>query len=347
MKRPGILPVIVCVALFAALLARCAQSRQEPSPGAGLQPTADVDTLLPTPSVQVTPDPTSPPFVFPTASHSETNILLIGVDKRGDGDTTWRTDTIMWVSVRRSPDQIGIVSIPRDLWLDIPRIGKNRVNVADYYGETLKYPGGGPGLLADTIKNNLGLKVDRFVRLDFQAFEKVVDSMGGITVDVDCPVYDKFYDSSAPNGYRILDVKSGRQRMDGVTALMYARSRHGNSDPDRARRQQRVLLGVRERALQVNVLPRIPQLWASLSKSVKTDLSLPDILSLAVFATQMDQSGIRGVVIDLTMTSNWTTPQGWMVLLPDMPKIRQAIGSLFDGPSLIETTAKPSDRCPQ
>lgn len=287
---------------------------------------------------------TIPPL--PVNEQGTLNILLLGSDARKGQAGPWRTDVIMWVTIRRSDRQVGILSIPRDLWVNIPTVGQNRINVADYYGVLYDYPGGGPALVADTLQSEFGLETHRYIRLNFEAFEQVIDAMGGITVEVDCPIEDKFIDPSAPGGYRLLDVSAGQQVMDGKTALMFARSRHGRGDIDRTRRQQRVLMGIRDRALDIAMIPRIPRIWTSLQRSVDTDLGLQEILSLALLAKDISGDQIHGKVIDFTMVSNWTTPQGWMVLLPDYAKIREAIATLMDSPPLMEASAYPGT-CPE
>lgn len=326
-----------------ALMVAAAGCSALPTPAPEDTPTAqpqilDATAAPPMPTETVVPIPVTP-------EQRVLNILLLGSDQRQGQTGPWRTDVMMWVTIHRDSKKIGVLSIPRDLWVSIPKVGENRINVADYYGETLKYPGGGHALVADTLKNNLGLETDRYIRLNFEAFEQVIDAMGGITVQVDCPVEDKFIDPSAPGGFRILDVPAGTQVMDGKTALMFARSRHGRGDIDRTRRQQRVLMGIRDRALDVEMIPRIPRIWVSLKKSVDTDLSLQEILSLALLAKDISAEQIHSRVIDYTMVRDWTTPEGAMVLLPDRAKIKDAIGHLMESPPLMESSRFPGT-CP-
>lgn len=343
MRRPHIIFTLTAAALAAAILAGCgALVPQASTPAAPLPPTPEPTagiTAEPTAATSAEPTPALPPL------NRVLNILLLGSDQRAGQTGPWRTDVIMWVTIHRDQKQVGILSIPRDLWVSIPKVGENRVNVADYFGETLKYPGGGPALAADTLKSNLGLETHRYIRLNFEAFERVIDAMGGITVDVDCPIEDKFIDETAPGGFRLLKVPAGRQVMDGKTALMFARSRHGRGDIDRTRRQQRVLMGIRNRALDVGMVPRIPRIWAALKDSVDTDLTLQEVLSLALLAKDIAPEQIHGRVIDYTMVRDWITPEGAMVLLPDRAKIKDAIAHLMDGPPLMEASAFPGT-CP-
>lgn len=354
MRRPWILCICAFMAV-AALLEGCTglwpQAGAAPTQAA--PPTATPALLAePGPTATTAPEQsqqpaaTSEPAPTPvTLTPRVLNILLLGSDQRPGQSGPWRTDVIMWVTIRRDEKAVGVLSIPRDLWVSIPRVGENRINVADYFGETRAYPGGGPALVADTLQNNLGLQTHRYIRLNFEAFERVIDAMGGITVDVDCPIEDKFIDDSAPGGFRPLKVPAGLQVMDGKTALMFARSRHGRGDIDRTRRQQRVLMGIRDRALDIGMIPRIPRIWAALKDSVDTNLSLQEVLSLALLAKDIAPERIHSRVIDYTMVRDWTTSEGAMVLLPDRAKIQDAIAHLMDSPPLMEASEFPGT-CP-
>jgi LCP family protein required for cell wall assembly len=343
----GLLAFMVALAGCSTLLPQAASPTAEP---AAPPITVRVETpTVPAPPVEETAAPSIPAETIEPlpiiVEDRVLNILLLGSDQRQGESGPWRTDVIMWVTIHRDTKQVGILSIPRDLWVSIPKVGENRINVADYYGETLKYPGGGPALVADTLKNNLGLETDRYIRLNFEAFEQVIDAMGGVTVQVDCPVEDNFIDPTYPGGLRPLRVSAGTQVMDGKTALMFARSRHGRGDIDRTRRQQRVLMGIRDRALDVEMIPRIPRIWVSLKKSVDTDLSLQEILSLALLAKDISADQIHSRVMDYTMLRDWTTPAGAMVLLPDRAKVKDAIEHLMDSPPLMESSRYPGT-CP-
>ncbi len=356
MTRPHLPSALTAATLAVLILAGCsalapqtttpAPVANSPAPQAATEPAPAPTQVEPPPTSEPQPTaaPTEPAPIAPPANRV-LNILLLGSDQREGQTGPWRTDVIMWVTIHRDAKQVGILSIPRDLWVSIPKVGENRINVADYFGETLKYPGGGPALAADTLKNNLGLETHRYIRLNFEAFERVIDAMGGITVDVDCPIEDKFIDDSAPGGFRLLKVPAGRQVMDGKTALMFARSRHGRGDIDRTRRQQRVLMGIRNRALDVGMVPRIPRIWAALKDSVDTDLTLQEVLSLALLAKDISPEQIHSRVIDYTMVRDWTTPEGAMVLLPDRAKIMDAIAHLMDSPPLMEASKFPGT-CP-
>ncbi len=319
-------------------------------PGVAAAPVVTRRPLPPTPvmtavftlTASLTPTPA------PTVSWGArtTNLLLLGTDKRKEVDGTWRTDTMIMVAINSVSDTVGVINIPRDLWVHIPAYrDEARINIVDFLGHRTDYPGGGPALLKETIQYNLGLPIDNYARLDFEGFKQVIDTLGGITVEVDCPLEDWFIDPDSPTGFKHMKVMSGTQHMNGELALMFVRSRRRGDDWDRARRQQRVLLAVRERVLQLDILPRIPDLWRSMKGYVETDLGLSDILYLAWLGYQVDLEDIRGQTIDRSMARSWETPRGAQVLVPDAEKIHKALEGLFDAPPLSETSRLY--RCPQ
>jgi len=256
------------------------------------------------------------------------SILLIGRDL---GTSTWRTDTILLLTINPDTQRAGLLSIPRDLWVSIPGYGKERINTADFRGESTHYPGGGEALLKRTIQENLGIPVHYYVRVDFRAFVKLIDAIGGVDVPVDCNLRDAFLDSKSPTGRTWLQVTPGMRHMDGETALRYARSRKTTNDFDRARRQQQVLKAAWQKALSLDLFPKIPQLWQEFKGSVKTDLTLGDVLALARFGTNLRPQAIQNHVIDWRVTTSWTTPMGAMVLLPNQPKIHELLKAYFNG----------------
>jgi LCP family protein required for cell wall assembly len=305
-----------------------------PTPTAALVFTA---TLIPSPtpsSVSVAVAQPAPTAVPPVTLPPDTvTVLLLGSDRR-EGQTHWRTDTIILVAVDTRGHTAGLLSIPRDLWVYIPSRGYERINTAELWGELGKYPGGGPALIKNTVEYNLGLPVHYYVRVDFQGFVKIIDALGGVTVDVDCPLSDRFPDPDSPTGFTDLDLSPGICHLDGKMALYYSRSRLSTSDYDRSRRQQKVIRGVWEQALRLDILPKIPELWQTLGDTFQTDLSLEQVLTLAYLGTQIEPQNIHGHFVDRTMITGWRTPQGAQVLLPNHEKIRQVVSQFLAPPPL-------------
>jgi len=256
------------------------------------------------------------------------NILLLGIDRRPGEIGPWRTDTMLLASVDPASNSASMLSIPRDLWVPIPGFEENRINMAHYVGDAKKYPGGGPALSKKTVQYNFGVPVNYYVRVDFDGFRKIIDAIGGIDIDVAEEIIDDKYPDEY-YGYDPLYIAAGRQHMDGDLALKYARTRHGSSDFDRAKRQQQVLLAVRDKALQLNLLPKLPELMVLLADTVETDLQPNEILNLAQIGWNIDRDNVRSAVIDQTMTLRHITPTGADVLLPKRDKIRPLIDEMF------------------
>lgn len=273
------------------------------------------------------------------------NILIVGSDERHT-DRPWRSDVIMVAAIDFANREVGVVSFPRDLWLNIPTVGENRINTATFWGALNQYPdGGGIGLLADTIESNFGIRIDHYIKINFESFKDAVDALGGIDVTVDCPIAGRF--PTEPGSTRLVykTLQPGTYHMDGFFALRYVRERKSTSDVDRNRRQQRVLIALRNRAREVNVIPRLPALYDAMRSSIETDLGLTDILALGRLGIQIDSENAHGFTIGFKETKSWRTPSGAAVLLPRMSMINDRIQHLFDEPSILKNPNKPRS-CP-
>ena len=284
-------------------------------------PAFDPNAVLPTES---TPQSFyNPPYAPPPASvltdNQTVTFLLLGSDKR-PGQTYFRTDTIVIALIRPGSGQVTLISVPRDLYVYIPNVGMDRVNTAYEYGEMYNYPGGGFALLKDTLLYNLGLRIDHLAIVDFDGFRRIVNSLGGVDVNVD----KTFYDARAgyPDGYT---VYPGIVHMNGDLALWYARSRKTSSDFDRGRRSQEVLRALYTRALQTDSISKIPELYNDFSSSIITDLTLPDLLQLAPLAVHLNNADIRSYYIGPDYVTSWMTPGGASVLLPNGPAIQSML----------------------
>jgi LCP family protein required for cell wall assembly len=226
-----------------------------------------------------------------------------------------------------------MLSIPRDLWVSIPGHSEGRINTAHFYGEADDYPGGGPALAKKTVQYALGIPIHYYVRVNFDGFVKVVDAINGITINVEEAIHDDRYPDGT-YGYMTIDIPAGEQLMDGQTALQYARARHGGSDFQRARRQQQVLKAIRDKVMRLDIpLTKIPEMLRIVGDSVRTDLSLSDMYALAKVGREVDVEGIRSAVIDETLTTPQTTPDGAQVLIPDRSLMREVVKDLFGGPA--------------
>jgi len=261
------------------------------------------------------------------------NILLLGLDQREGEYGPWRTDTMIVVTIDPETKTAGMLSIPRDLWVTIPGYGENRINTAHFFGDRDKYPGGGPTLAKETVQYNFGMPIHRYVRVNFRGFKEMIDAIGGITIDVEEPIRDAQYPDEN-YGYKNVLIPAGLQHMDGETALQYVRTRYGGSDFARIRRQQKVLLAIRDKVLSLQILPTLSPnkligLMKAMRDTVQTDLQPSEILTLAQIAAQIDQRDIKGRVIDESMTTPVIVANGADVLFPDREKIKEVVDELF------------------
>lgn len=270
------------------------------------------------------------------------NILVLGVDQRPGERGPWRTDTMVVVSVDPVSNSAGVLSIPRDLWVEIPGHGSERVNTAYVTGELTKFPGGGPALAKKTVQENLGEPIHYYVRVNFVAFQQMIDLIDGIDVYVEHEINDPAY-PDMDYGYDPLRIPAGWQHMDGALALKYARTRHTSSDFERAHRQQQVMLAVLDKVTRLDLLPellpRAREIAATLGNSIQTDLTLDQLVRLAQLATELDRTRIRTAVIDETMTRSWTTPQGASVLVPDRARMAVLHTLIFTAPTVADDEA--------
>ena len=280
-----------------------------PRPGASATPVIEMSTAT-----------TRPPTATPAATFPinipdyYVNIVLLGSDKRPRSGA-WRTDSMIVVSVDTRQNVVRLLSIPRDLWVYIPGHGHSRINTADLWGELAK-KGGGPDRVKETIHYNLGIPIHYYVRVDFQGFIKIIDTVGGVDVDVDCPLPD-------------INLSAGMHHVDGKEALRYARSRKSTNDFDRGRRQRKVLMALWDQALTLDIIPKLPKLWRTMADTFQTDLPLDQVINLAYVGVQIEPQRILSRAVGPSCVQSWVTPQGAAVLLPRHDKIRAMLESFY------------------
>lgn len=286
--------------------------------------------------VTVTPEEKNPLLdlgQFKWEGTERINILLLGIDSRCDEEGPTRTDSMMLISIDPVNKSTSALSIPRDTWVEIPVFGADRINRAHYFGEANEYPGGGPQLAMETVENFLGVRVDHFIGINFEAFRDFINLIDGIQIDVPEVVDDPTYPDEC-YGYDPFHVNRGLQSMNGPIALQYARTRAtAGGDIDRAARQQQVIFAVRQKLVDVGMIPKLipraPQLWASFERNIQTSLSQQEIIRLAVLVQNIQADKIAMRVIDYNYLYNATTPSGEQVLIPDYDKINELRDELF------------------
>jgi len=283
-------------------------------------------TFSPPSALLTTESPEEDPGGVPQWSgRGRVNILILGTDRRDEGERAARTDTMMVASLDPVAKSAVVLSIPRDLWVLIPGYGEGRINTAHFYGEL---NGQGLALAKETVEVNLGIPIDYYVRLDFESFEEIVDTLGGVTIDVEAPIRDDMFPDD-DYGYKTVYIPAGRQEMDGEMLLQYVRTRHGGNDFERMKRQQQALRALAQRALALNLLPRLPALIDTALNAISTDLQPLEILALANLGNQIGLDGLEVTTIDESLTTPFVTLDGAQILLSDKAGIEAMLEELF------------------
>lgn len=274
----------------------------------------------------------------PWSGTDRVNILLLGIDLRCGEEGPTHTDSMMVVTIDPVGMSAAALSLPRDMWVEIPGFGVSRINQAYFQGEAYDYPGGGAALAVETVEATLGVPIQFYAAVNFEGFIEFVDLIGGITVEAKEAIDDPDYPDSC-YGFDPFYIDEGAHELDGAEALKYARTRAtAGSDIDRAARQQEVVMAVRDKVLRLNMIPRLlaqaPQLWQSFQKNVDTNLGLEETIQLALLAQDIPREDIHLHVIDYTYVYNEQTPDGQMVLVPNRERIRGLRDQIFAPPAI-------------
>jgi LCP family protein required for cell wall assembly len=271
--------------------------------------------------------------LVPWDGTSRFTVLVVGLDRRpGETGLAYRTDTMMLVSIDPTNGTLGILSIPRDLYVAVPGYSEpQRVNTPMVLGE-IRQPGSGPQLLMQTVQYNLGIRVNDYVAVDFNTFVTLIDTIGGIELDVPYTINDPLY-PDMNYGYDPFYITAGVHQLDGRTALKYARTRHGDSDFRRAQRQQAVIYAIRDKILAADMLPQLiiqaPTLWNQLSSGISTGLQFDQIIQLALYLKDIPLENMQTGVINEQYTMGYTTSDGASVLVPDRANIGPLMVEVF------------------
>ncbi|MBN2148733.1 MAG: LCP family protein [Anaerolineales bacterium] len=303
----------------------------ETTPGAEPMVVIDQNTIL---------QPNYGPTPMPWDKAGPVTILLVGLDYRDweEGGPS-RTDTMILMTMNPDTRTAGMLSIPRDLWVNIPGFEYGKINTAYYLGDLYDVEGGGPGLAIRTVEQLLGVEINYYAQIDFVAFERFIDEIGGIEVEVP---YEMTVDPIGPDN--TVTLLSGLQTLDGPTALAYARNRDTfGGDFDRAARQQQVVMAIRSRILDTNLLPeliaRSPVLYQQLSNGIFSNLTLQEVIELAWVAAQIPQENITTAVIGAEQVTMSVSPDGLDILMPDPDAIRQLRDLVFAGEGSVSPSA--------
>lgn len=276
-------------------------------------------------------------------------IMIMGVDKRDDD--AGRSDTLMLMTVDKQEELAKIVSVPRDTRVQIEGHDYDKINHAYAYGEAK--------LTRQTVENLIGVPVDYYIKIDVRAFERIINALDGIDLDVEKRMY--YEDPWDDNGGLIIDLYPGMQHLDGDKAIQYVRYRDGEGDIGRINRQQHFMRAVLVKLLTPDVLPRLPEVINEIRSSIETDMPLDEMLSLAKMLPAFREKGLGSEMLPgspayLDDVSYW---------LPDIMGIRKMIAgedltgkalaaaedakklydkSLPDGLTVVDSTGDTADK---
>jgi LCP family protein required for cell wall assembly len=266
----------------------------------------------------------SGPPANPWDGTSRVTILVIGLDYRDwEAGGPPRSDTMMLL-------------IPRDMWVNIPQVNTYaKINEAYRYGELYNLPGGGPGLATETVHSFLGIPINYYAQIDFYAFEKFIDEIGGIDVTVDEELKVDPLGRNPDGSSNTVYLQPGVNHLNGAVALGFARVRYAAGDDfARAGRQQQVILAIRDRVLSLNMLPTLVtkagDIYKDLAGGIKTNLTLDQALKLALFAQQISPDKIKkGVIGPPNQVEFAKSPTGLDILIPIPDAIRILRDEIF------------------
>ncbi len=297
------------------------------------------------PDAPATPAPAAPEVEYPKwDGGSRVNIVFFGLrgGEIAGEDCPQCTDTIIVFTIDPVSKTAGMISVPRDMYVNIPGTdgcsgahdGFCRINTAWTTGEGLKLPGGGPGLAMKTVSLFLGVPIQYYVQVDFDTFVQMISLIGGVDIYND---ENLLLDRVGSGNDKVRLTCCGMRHLTGKMALAYARGRHtADGDVDRSRRQQKLILGIRDKVLDPAHFPELmaeaPQLYNTFQAGIRTNMSLDDALKLAALGREIPLDQIHQGVIDNHMVNFGNVTLGGQnaaVLLPIPDKIRELRDSIF------------------
>jgi LCP family protein required for cell wall assembly len=287
----------------------------------------------------VTPEAVVPPSELPPVwdGASRVNILVMGVDYgdwSADRDGPSRTDSMILLTLDPITREAGMLSIPRDLWVNIPGFEHGRINTAHALGESYKLPGGGPALAAKTVEEFIGVPVQYYAVVSFDAFTRMVDEIGCINIWA----FEDLAIDPVGKGNTIYLTKDKGYCMDGATLMAYIRSRKSEGgDVDRARRTQQAIIAIKDAVLDpsnfTTLLSRAPALYQELASGINTNLSFEDAMKLVMLVRDVSTENIKTHVIDYSMSTLASVlsddGQAMSILVPIPDKIRELRDQMF------------------
>jgi len=242
-----------------------------------------------------------------------TNILLLGIDFTPPENAVGRSDTIVLSTINPLKPYVGMLSVPRDLWVNIPGFGENRINTAHFFAEATR-AGDGPWAAMETVRQNFGVDVNYFLRVRFDGFKDVINAMGGVDLVLPEPMA----------GY-----PAGPVHLNGNKALAFARDRSGSDDFFRMQHAQLVMKAVMRQMLNPLKWPRLPLVFVAASRSINTTVPVWLWPRLGLAVLRAGSSGIDSRIIDREMVIPTITQDGANILIPDWAKINPVLREMF------------------
>ena len=275
------------------------------------------------------------------------NILLLGIPGGNHGGRDL-SDTNIVASIDPINKKVAMLSLPRDMWVDIPENGSCKLNAVHAYGDASGNKDGGPALSKKTIGEMLDLPIHYFIRVDFVGMVRLVEVLGGITIDVETDIYDPYFPDRYNSGYEPYSITAGSHHLNGSEALKYARSRYTTSDFDRAYRQQQVLVAIKKKISKINLFTepdKLIHIFKVAKDHLRTDLQPWEIKKLAEIIDQVKIDEVVHKVLDNSadglLYSSWVN--GTSVLLPqgdDYSLIQTLAHRIFTEPYLEQEGAR-------
>lgn len=278
----------------------------------------------------------------PLDGNHRINILVLGSDNdRKIQEARPLAQSMIIVTIDPRDDKVGMLSIPRDFYVPIRGHGMGKIDLAYKYGQV--------ALARETVERLFHIPIDYYAWVGLTGFIKVVDTFNGVTLDVQYPILDDGYpndlSSQNPYGYQRVFIPAGWQHLDGIHALEYVRSRHGDiiGDFGRSYRQQQILLRLDQKINAMNVITHLPQLVLDLQDSVRTDLSLMQLYQFARLSRHIHRQDVTQVVLQAPTYSRYgTAPDGESIVIPEWSKIRPVVKSMFA--PILAVPATPAAR---
>jgi LCP family protein required for cell wall assembly len=316
-----------------------AANNPQATPQPGSEGTPGVTDLLSTPAVSAPALELPPPW----DGASRVTVLIIGLDYRDwqVGEGAPRSDTMILLTIDPVSKTAGMMTIPRDLWVNIPGFGYGKINTAYSLGAGNNLPGGGPGLAMKTVENVIGVPINYFAQIDFSTFEAFIDAIGGVKVDVS----EAIELDPVGGGDDHVILQPGRYTLPGNLALAYARNRHNTGDDmDRSRRQMQIIMAIRERVTNPTYWPTLAAnaypLYEELSAGIKTDITFDDAFRLGLLARDIPKENIQQGTIGYSMVLIKKSPDGLDILTPLPDKIRELRDQIFSPGGMLSPMAQ-------